>query len=274
MNELQSGILDVLVELDKICQKHDIQYSLYAGTFLGAVRHKGFIPWDDDIDIVLDRNNYNRLISVLSDPHNIPKDYYFQSYETSKNYFNTTPKFRSRKMNISEKMPKHFKSDFGPWVDLFVWDNVPSEERDRQRYYKKLARLDSLIMTFILAQASPNDTGLKGVIKKTLQKTNALLFPVYFFVKPLMKHRLTIMQKYNNVETTHKAVNGYNFYHNYDEYKGNTIKSAYLNDFDTYDFEGHQFIAYNQYDDILTSFYGDYMTLPDEADRVVHNIQY
>ena len=104
MNELQTQLLDVLNVFDKIAKEHNISYGLYAGTFLGAVRHKGFIPWDDDVDVILKREDYDKLVKILSNKDNLPENYSFQSFYNSRRYANSTPKIRSNKMNIIERM--------------------------------------------------------------------------------------------------------------------------------------------------------------------------
>ena len=74
--------LDILMELDRICRKHDLRYFLDSGTLLGAVRHKGFIPWDDDIDLTMPRKDYDRLIEIASQELKSP--YYLQHNHRSK----------------------------------------------------------------------------------------------------------------------------------------------------------------------------------------------
>ena len=81
----QMRMLDILIEVDKICKKHDIRYWLSSGTLIGAVRHNGFIPWDDDLDIEMMRSDYLRLMKVL--PSELPEWLALQNDETDPNYF-------------------------------------------------------------------------------------------------------------------------------------------------------------------------------------------
>ena len=87
----QHRMLEMVVELDRVCRKHNIPYFLYGGTLLGAVRHNGFIPWDDDLDVGLLREDYLRLLKVL--PEELPSHIVLQSNDTDPNYFYFFSKF-------------------------------------------------------------------------------------------------------------------------------------------------------------------------------------
>ena len=77
VKQLWAVLLDILVQIDSICKKHNIQYFLCGGTLLGAVRHRGFIPWDDDLDVMMKRNDYNRFCEVA--PIELQQPYFFQT---------------------------------------------------------------------------------------------------------------------------------------------------------------------------------------------------
>ena len=82
LKKLQKIELDILIEFDKICKKNNLRYVLVGGTLIGAIRHKGFIPWDDDIDVSMPRKDYNKFIKIQEKELNHNK-YYFQSMETN-----------------------------------------------------------------------------------------------------------------------------------------------------------------------------------------------
>ncbi len=84
--------LEMLIELDKICKNNKIKYQLYSGTLLGAVRHKKFIPWDDDVDVCLLRKDYDKLIKILG--HELKSKYFFQTHITDKNYIHAFARIR------------------------------------------------------------------------------------------------------------------------------------------------------------------------------------
>ncbi len=274
MNQLQEEILKVLVNLDKICKEHDIEYALYGGTFLGAVRHKGYIPWDDDVDVILTREEFTKLDKVLRDQSNLPEGYYYQSIETSKKYANSTPKLRSNTLNIQERMPTTQEPQVGPWVDLFIWDNIPDTEEEQRAFFKKIKRIDLIIFITTFLQKDPNGSGLKNSIKGIVQKINEMLHPLYFFVYPLLRKRDKLIQSYNNQDTKYVGNNSYCYYRDYEEYSHEIHLVETLKEFDTYSFENHNLPSYKDYDTFLEVMYGDYMTLPDEENRVTHNIEY
>ena len=93
MNQLQQEEFLILLELDRILKRHNIPYYLYGGTLLGAARHQGFIPWDDDIDIVLTREHFEAIETILSDPANISNGFHYQSAKTTKYLFFSSPYF-------------------------------------------------------------------------------------------------------------------------------------------------------------------------------------
>lgn len=101
LRRMQMKMLDILTEVDKICKKHDIPYWLAGGTLLGAVRHGGFIPWDDDLDIELMREDYLKLIPLLR--KELPEKFVVQTNKTDKNYFLTFAKVRDTQSTISRK---------------------------------------------------------------------------------------------------------------------------------------------------------------------------
>jgi lipopolysaccharide cholinephosphotransferase len=119
LRKAQLRMLDILIEVDKIFRKHNIPYWLDFGTLLGAVRHGGFIPWDDDMDITVMRKDYKRLRKILQ--KELPEQFVFQDETTDKYYPVQFGKVKDRKSIIEEFPPlnKHVK-ERGLFVDLFL----------------------------------------------------------------------------------------------------------------------------------------------------------
>ncbi|MDR1883660.1 MAG: LicD family protein [Prevotella sp.] len=117
LRKAQTRMLDILIEVDKICRKHDIAYWLDGGTCLGAVRHKGFIPWDDDIDIAVMRNDYKRLRNILK--RELPANMAFQDETTEKRYPSKQAKVRDRNSCFEEAEIKATLKEQGIFIDIF-----------------------------------------------------------------------------------------------------------------------------------------------------------
>lgn len=117
----QLRMLDILLYVDKICKEHNIRYWLSSGTLLGAVRHGGFIPWDDDLDIEMLREDYVRFIKLF--PQN--SDFAIQTYDNDPNYFKGFAKVRDLHSQISEfELDKYYKYR-GLYIDIFSLERVP-----------------------------------------------------------------------------------------------------------------------------------------------------
>lgn len=119
----QMKMLEMVKELDRICNKHNIPYFLYGGTLLGAIRHNGFIPWDDDLDVGLMRKDYLRLMKVL--PNELPEHIALQTNDTDKNYFYFFAKLRDKKSLLEEESPydRVFKEK-GIYIDIFPFEKM------------------------------------------------------------------------------------------------------------------------------------------------------
>lgn len=147
---LQNKLLEMMKDIDKICQKNDINYFLAGGSCLGAVRHHGFIPWDDDMDIAIDRKDWKRFVDVMK--KDLGKDFYFDSFDIDKKY-NTisgpTMKVRKRGTYIEEVntlLKNRCKRGDGVFVDVIIYDNV-----NENKFIDELCRtVVKIVMPFIV----------------------------------------------------------------------------------------------------------------------------
>ena len=141
----QWRMLELLVEVDRICRKHNIRYWLSSGTLIGAARHKGFIPWDDDLDIEMLLPDYKRLMKVL--PQELPDTMALQSVETDPNYFFFYAKVRDRRSHLEEsnRYDRVWK-ERGIYIDIFpfykqpLWTHILSE-KTQGHVYKIMNRM-------------------------------------------------------------------------------------------------------------------------------------
>ena len=120
----QMRMLEILLEVDKICKKHDIRYWLSSGTLIGAMRHNGFIPWDDDLDIEMMRADYLRLMKVL--PSELPDWLALQNDKTDPNYFYFYAKVRDRRSRMLEQNGyDRLWQEQGIYIDIFPMEKHP-----------------------------------------------------------------------------------------------------------------------------------------------------
>lgn len=127
VRDVQKILLSMLIDIDKICRKHDIPYFLTAGSCLGAVRHQGFIPWDDDLDIGMLYDDYLKFMKVLET--DLPEEYVFQCFDTHKEYNVTIPSMKIRKKGtfVEERnvlLSNKCRDGNGLFIDVFVYDFV------------------------------------------------------------------------------------------------------------------------------------------------------
>lgn len=124
LRQEQLRMLDLLNEVDRICKKYNIRYWLSSGTLLGAVRHKGFIPWDDDLDVEMFEEDYDKLMKVL--PDELPENLALQCHETDPNYFFPYAKLRDRNSYLEEFCiyDRYFKEQ-GIFIDIFPLVKIP-----------------------------------------------------------------------------------------------------------------------------------------------------
>ena len=135
MTDLQSVEFDILRHVVSVCDKLNIPYFLVCGTALGAVKYNGFIPWDDDVDIGLFREDYERFLK--ESPKLLPKHLFLQTFESDVGYTNIFAKIRNSETTYIEKTVQHLSMNHGVYIDVFPLDGYPSKERDQQRLEKK-----------------------------------------------------------------------------------------------------------------------------------------
>ena len=128
--------LKIAKEILRICEKNSIDYSLSGGTLIGAVRHSGFIPWDDDMDIDMTRENYLKFIKACE--HDLGKEFYLENWYTDNKYWNGFSKIMLKDTILVEDSTKFSNNRSGIYVDIFPWDNTPNNIFQRLIHEKKV----------------------------------------------------------------------------------------------------------------------------------------
>lgn len=249
---VQNEGLKILVEFDRICKKHNIKYFLESGTLLGAVRHKGFIPWDDDVDIALLRDDYERLIKVLQE--DLSDQYFLQMYQTDNKFPFGFARILVKKYGIPSK--NKFKT--GLCLDIFPIDNA----HDNMFIHNINIFMIKVIQGLSKSRIAIDLSQYKSVFWKIVvlvAMTIGKLFPL----KLLIAVQKKIAVSNNHKKTKYKCIYSYPF-----DYLDRLFPSNVYDETELLDFEGYKFSAYKDWDKVLTIIYGDYMTLPPVEERV------
>lgn len=252
LKEVKKTELNILSTVDDFCRKNNIKYSLAYGTLLGAVRHKGFIPWDDDIDIWMTRKNYNRFIRIWK--QNPVQGYILQNTDLEEDFSQNFTKIRKDNTAfIQTEEEKTMNYHKGIFIDIFPLDRVaktPSKIAV-QKFYAMLT------MLFYRKYAPPTEKGLKKYISK-------------FFLKIVPKSKYENARKH--FENRYLSLGGdvdCSWLSN-STYRDLSIyyDSDMMDDYTFLQFEGRNFMSVSNWDHALKMQYGDYMQLPPEKDRV------
>ncbi len=261
--KMQLVELDMLVELDRVCRENNINYRITGGTLLGAVRHKGFIPWDDDADVNMLREDYEKFKKIAYKLN--PDICYFQDHDTDPEYRWGYGKIRRTGTKYIRVGQEHLKCKTGIFIDVFPLDNVPDST---------IGRILQDFHCFVLRKIAYSEVGrVSDKESPFARKIYALLSKIPIdFVHDCIK----AMTK-NNRNADHNDVRVLSFkaagklYTKNSLYSRYGVKKEWLREFREYDFEGKKLMGPKNYDDYLRYMYGDYMKLPPENKRQQHS---
>lgn len=246
LQEHQAALTRLLVEFDRVCRALDIPYVLYAGTLLGAVRHEGFIPWDDDLDVLMLREDYRRFLAEA--PAVLDTDVFYLQQEFSEHWPLFFSKLRLNGTTCLEKIhPKDPQMHQGIYIDIFPCDNARGSEMGR--------RMQFAASKVVIAKALDRrgyDTD--SVAKKAMMAACRPL-PQRPFLRLVQRGRA-------EGEVVHTFLAGAR------KYGKNVIPRHYLTRRCEVGFAGGTYPAPADYDDCLRRLYGDYMQLPPPEERV------
>lgn len=259
--KIQRLELDVLKTIMDICAKVNIECFLIGGTALGSVRHKGFIPWDDDIDVGMTRENYKRFLNEAEKL--LPNKYYLQTPYKGDNCPYFYSKLRLNGTEFVEYCNRNAEINHGIYVDIFPFDEVPDDERLNLKQFKKIQRLISI---FALRQISDVSVypvrifeklrcGIRHVLHKVIR-----IIPYKFLINKMEKE----FTRYNG--TRQSAIACLNFPIRKTEY----IKVKELKPLKICTFENITVKIPNEFDAYLTRHYGDYMKMSPVEEQVGH----
>ena len=272
ISNLQKAELDILKQVLVLCQKHNIEYYILGGTLLGAVRHKGFIPWDDDIDIGMKRDEYERFIEIAKKelPSNLILDYY-KEHKGEKDYSSYyMVRIENTKVKMKCTMAKQERI-INSWIDVFPIDGLPNNKI--KKFFHKL-KLLYLRMTIRYSQYSKlvtQNEKKKDFFVRMLIKLGRIIDFEKIFNKDKELEKLDKTLKKYNPKDCDEIIN---FAGACKSYRFIEIfpKKIY-DELAEYDFEDIKLVGPKDYNAVLSHQYGDYMTLPKEEDRNKHNTE-
>ena len=254
LDELKLIQLEILENIHSFCETNNIKYTLACGTMLGAIRHKGYIPWDDDIDIYLLRDDYNRLIELFPKVYN--NCYKIASLDRDVEWELPYAKaYDSRTMIVENTTSKKI---IGINIDIFPIDSTPNEDKEWQQYNKKRLFLQRMFAAKLVT-LNKNRIWYKNMILLFV-KFLLCLFPKRKFAKFLDIYS----QKYNKENSLYV----------FENIQGLKLKRRFkreiFNDIIDVSFENKFFKGFKNYDEYLSNVYGDYMILPPLEKRISH----
>lgn len=259
MREIQLGELEVLRKLKEICTELNIGYFLFCGTLIGAVRHHGFIPWDDDIDVAMLRDEYERLISYCRENEERLLPFKLYHYTTKKDYIYPIARFVDTRYKVDYKDNKDY--DLGLFVDIYPLDGCGNSLDERNKVYKEVR--DGVIPLISLG-ARTNVPYNHGVI-------NYLAKSVVRFIAQLIGQNRLIRIIDQRARKHDVQSSKFVLCMIWDTFTASMIRKECVTDLMECPFEDDTFLIPCGYDEILRDAYGDYMQLPPEEDRVAHH---
>lgn len=256
LNEIQNTMLYMLVDIDRVCRKYGIEYWLSDGTLLGAIRHNGFIPWDDDVDISMTYSSFLKFMQVA--PNELGKKYFIQNYETDSEYdiVGVYTKIRDKNSIFIEEWDKEYQQ--GAFIDIFIMNQFNENDlfyKIKKEYYR--------ILSLSLQPLSVQDSRFKKIIKKILR----VVFFYYDNRKMIHKgHKADVKHKQEGTHYSYSFSTPMSVKYRYHKEDIFPLKD--------HDFEGHMFLVPKNYEKILTTIYANYMEIPSEDKRIGHALFY
>lgn len=252
LKKLQSIELEMLMEFDRICRKNKLKYVLLGGSAIGAVRHNGFIPWDDDVDVGMLRSDYDKFIEIQKKELN-KKKYYFQSMEINASYNLPFGKIRRKDSIYYDATNQLSKNEQGFFIDIFPLDYVSNNNFIMIFYTIKTTFLRILYSKKTGTQPVSSDLK-KNIILKILS-----LFSIFISTKRCKNALMKSMTKFHN---TNRITNYGGRYLLKEVTDKNFVEERML-----HKFEDKKVYISKNYDKYLKNIYGDYMKLPPKKER-------
>jgi lipopolysaccharide cholinephosphotransferase len=243
--------LEILVELDRVCRKNGIHYSLFMGTLLGAVRHQGFIPWDDDLDVAMQRRHYDAFAEACKRDLDQSR-FFFQDHHTDPHYRWGYARIRRKDTEFVRLGQEHMKMRTGVFLDIFPIDSTPNFAPLRVAHGWCCFALRKILYAEVARKSAPNAASR-----------------AWFGLLSIVPHRwvLALLVRLSGDERRSRLVRILSF--PLPAGRSGGYPQAWFDAYDEITFEGGSFPALQQRDAYLTFTYGDYMQLPPPEKRTL-----
>ncbi|MGI6439049.1 MAG: LicD family protein [Sphaerochaetaceae bacterium] len=270
--EIKEQLLNILIHFDEFCNKHNITYYLGGGTLLGAVRHKGFIPWDDDIDVFLPRKDYERFLEIFpSNSSYADLGLEAHDYKTSDDHLLPFAKLYNKRYRVEEVFDNKYRKKYRNnklsflFIDLFPLDGVPAKPLLLKLYFLHLSLYKYLVMaTTRNLKCNYSGRFLVTRLLKCIVSTPIILISRFIPLKKVLKKidQKSKTYSYEDARIIANTVGRYGI----TEACNKDIFSSSIQ----MGFEGHLFPVPLLYDKYLTHIYGDYLVLPEKNKQMTH----
>ena len=249
--EQKKILIDILHYFDNVCRKNNIKYTLIGGSLIGAIRHKGIIPWDDDIDVGLLSDEYDKLIDCLKNDNN--KKYKLLDVYNETTYYYPFAKLIDCDTYGYEDGYKKING-YGVYIDIFKYNNVPDEYKEIEKYDKKLKKIKRALGRTLRYDSS---NYIFRMYRKIVSKVNS---------NKIAKKYINYSEKYNNMNCN-KVMACWTAY----KLKNEILPKSYFEKYIDTKFENIKVMIVAEYDKVLKNVFGNYMELPPVDKRVTHH---
>ncbi len=264
LRELQLAELENMRMFSEICDKHNLRYFLIGGTMLGAIRHKGFIPWDDDMDVGMPRPDYERFIEIA--PQELPEGFAFLNYKKNEDY----KRYFSRVVNLSVIVTNKSNTktiEENAWLDIFPFDGMPEGSFGRKLHFWNVTISRFLYHASCFDElVNLNRPGRAWYLQCAIKFLLLTHFGSHINTKKQLDKVDRKLKKYGYDDYRY-VVNMFGAY-----MEREVISKELLGSLPRYQFEDLMLPGAEHYDPYLSNFYGDYMKPPKDADKDKHNI--
>lgn len=261
LNTLHAVLLLIMDEIDRICRKNNIKYSLIGGSMLGAIRHGGFIPWDDDLDVGMLRDEYEKFIKACK--KDLDDRFFLQTNESDPYYVYGFAKIVLKGTYLVQFGHENTKHQKGIYVDVFPFDYIPEDEKARRRQ-----RNTNFVLVRLLRRKFGDKDKTTWGWKKRIAFFVGDIVNVFVSKKFLIDKLNANMVLYSKSPT--KYVSNMSGYYGYN---GETVLTSYFNTLILVQFENRRYPIVSEYDSFLKKYYGDYMKLPPVEKRRTHGFR-